>query len=365
MSIAISSGHGLKVSGAVGVINEVTEARRVVAKVTEYLRSANVTVAAFNDDTSTTQAVNLNTIVKFHNAQSRDLDVSVHFNASKKTDAPVGVEVLYYSEKDLAAKVSKAIASAAGLKDRGAKLRTDLAFLNGTKKPAILIEVCFVDSAADVKLYQANFDAICRAIAETISGKKITANDNTAAEPPKAESIVKFDLFGQKTVEINGSILNGVTHVQARQLLEAMEFDVYWNETAKIIEVRLKGIINVSGEELDILQKIVQAEAGGEDHKGKVLVTNVIFNRVNNKGFQNTIKDVVFAPNQFEPTRNGAYERAVASQGTIKAVQEALSGVDYSGGALYFRTIKGATPDCWHETALTPLFDHGCHRFYI
>lgn len=74
----------------------------------------------------------------------------------------------------LAAKVSKAIADASGLKNRGAKLRTDLGFLNGTVKPTILIEVCFVISRADARIYQAKFDAICKAIAEAISGKQIT-----------------------------------------------------------------------------------------------------------------------------------------------------------------------------------------------
>jgi hypothetical protein len=40
--------------------------------------------------------------------------------------------------------------------------------LNNTREKAILIEVCFVNSAADCALYQQNFDLICLAIAETI-----------------------------------------------------------------------------------------------------------------------------------------------------------------------------------------------------
>ncbi len=187
----------------------------------------------------------------------------------------------------------------------------------------------------------------------------------TEQQPPQtAVSTVKFDLFGQKTVDINGNIVNGVTFVQAKQLLEALDFVVVWNDSTKTIEVRLKASVNVSSEELTILQKIVQAEAGGEDRKGKVLVANVIFNRLKAKSFPNTIKDVVFQPQQFEPTRNGAYEKAVPKQDTILAVQEALCGVDYSQGALFFRTLRGATAECWHETALTRLFDYGGHRFY-
>lgn len=171
----MSSGHGLYVRGASSYIDEVNEARKVVAKVTNYLKELNCTVYEFHDNTSRTQRDNINTIVKYHNSKTRELDVSYHFNASKKTNDPKGVEVLFVSEEGrvIAEKVSSAIAKASGLKSRGAKKRTDLGFLNGTNKPAILIEVCFVDSKTDVDIYNKKFDDICRAIAETLSGKKL------------------------------------------------------------------------------------------------------------------------------------------------------------------------------------------------
>lgn len=171
-SIAISSGHALYVRGASDIIDEVTEARRVTDKTAEYLRQLGVTTYVFHDDTSRTQNQNLSTIVNFHNSKNRELDVSIHFNSAGHTNNPLGVEVLYYNQSDLAAKVSQAIANASGLKNRGAKQRKELYFLRKTSKPAILIEVCFVTSTADVELYRKNFDAICRAIAETLSGKK-------------------------------------------------------------------------------------------------------------------------------------------------------------------------------------------------
>jgi N-acetylmuramoyl-L-alanine amidase len=171
--VIISSAHGGKVAGARGVIDEVTESRRMVPVIADYLRQAGITANVWHDDASTTQGANLNAIVAHHNAQARDLDVSVHFNAHRRTDQPRGVEVLYRGQRDLAAKVSRAISDVSGLINRGAKHRTTLAFLNRTSKPAILIEVCFVDSAADVALYRRHFDAICKAVAEAISGKPI------------------------------------------------------------------------------------------------------------------------------------------------------------------------------------------------
>jgi len=169
--IVISSGHAKKVQGAVGIINEVEEARLIVDQLAVELRDRGIKVHTFHDDTSTTQSQNLDTIVKKHNSYDRDLDVSVHFNAFQKTEKPMGTEVLYKSQKDLAGKVAAAIASV-GFINRGAKKRDDLAFLNGTKEPAILIEVCFVDSQADVNVYEEHFDTICAKIADVLGDEE-------------------------------------------------------------------------------------------------------------------------------------------------------------------------------------------------
>lgn len=175
MKFVISSGHGLKVRGASGYLDEVDEARRVVEQVATVLRSDGNGVITFHDDISTSQNQNLNRIVTFHNEQSRDWDVSVHFNAYQTTQNPMGTEVLYVSStgQTMATAVVNKIASN-GFINRGPKKRTDLAFLNGTHKPAVLIEVCFVDSRADADLYLSKFGGICKSIAEGLVGHAIT-----------------------------------------------------------------------------------------------------------------------------------------------------------------------------------------------
>jgi N-acetylmuramoyl-L-alanine amidase len=183
--IVISSGHGLHVAGATGYLNEVDEARRVVNRVADLLDKAGVNVVTFHDNTSSTQSENLDTIVAFHNAQGpHDLDVSVHFNAGGGS----GTEVLYVTQEDLADELSGAIAEAAGWPNRGGKYRGDLAFLNGTLEPAILVEVCFVDSQDDARQYHARFEAICRTIAEVIGD--IHIGDHP--EQPPTSGMVSF-----------------------------------------------------------------------------------------------------------------------------------------------------------------------------
>ena len=193
-AIVISSGHGRYVRGAGRFIDEVDEARRVVDAVAKYLRERGATVYVYHDDTSRTQRDNLNAIVAYHNSKQRSLDVSVHFNAASVTDAPRGCEVLYYDAKQLAANVSKAMSVAGCFKDRGAKERRDLAFTSRTNKPALLLEVCFVDSKADVELYQRNFDAICVAIAVSLA-KEAGIVLNQPAQKEEEELIVKPTLL--------------------------------------------------------------------------------------------------------------------------------------------------------------------------
>ena len=166
--IVISSGHGLYVRGARGVLDEVDEARRVVNRVAEIFRLAGGTAYTFHDDVSRSQNENLERIVDYHNSQERWRDVSIHFNAYVETANPMGTEVLYASQWELANSMSAAIANAGRFIDRGHKLRNDLYFLNYTDQPAILIEVCFVDSEKDADLYQKHFEEICQAIAQAL-----------------------------------------------------------------------------------------------------------------------------------------------------------------------------------------------------
>ena len=182
--VNISSGHSINCQGAVDIINEVTEARKVVDRVYEIVKASGKQCYKYHD-TSSSSTQNLVNIVNWHNGFNEGVDVSIHFNAYAHVDKPMGTEVCYYSNSSLATAVSKEIATAGGFIDRGAKQRTGLYFLKHTNKPAILIEVCFVDSVADVNLYRANFERICQAIAKTLIGNIVVPTPTTPAPAPK------------------------------------------------------------------------------------------------------------------------------------------------------------------------------------
>lgn len=131
-----------------------------------------------------------------------------------------------------------------------------------------------------------------------------------------------------------------------------------------------KYVYHLSEEELEVLQRIVEAEAGNEDEDGKLLVANVVLNRVNSDKFPDTVKEVVFqrekGVSQFSPVYNGSYYRVTVSEETVSAVERALAGEDISQGALYFAARKYADSSKmrWFDTKLTYLFLYGGHEFF-
>lgn len=194
--VNISSGHSINCQGAVDIINEVTEAKKVVDRVYDIIKASGKACYKYHD-TSSSSSQNLMNIVNWHNGFKDGVDVSIHFNAYTHTDKAMGTEVCYYSQPTLAKEVSKNIANAGGFIDRGAKQRTGLYFLKHTNKPAILIEVCFVDSVKDVELYKANFENICQAIAKSLIGQISTSvpatpvNNRPVATAPPTPTVSK------------------------------------------------------------------------------------------------------------------------------------------------------------------------------
>ena len=130
------------------------------------------------------------------------------------------------------------------------------------------------------------------------------------------------------------------------------------------------GSIAISEEDYDALLRIVQAEAGGEDEQGRILVAEVILNRVLAEEFASTVYDVIFeksgGSSQFAPTADGRYYSVEVTQSTVEAVEKAIHEEDISQGALFFSARRKANPYdmAWFDNNLTWLFQYGGHEFY-
>lgn len=163
MKFNVHAGHnadGKTACGAIGLIKESTEARKVKDEVIKQLKSLGHTVYDCTCDNSKSASANLTDIVAKCNAHKVNYDISIHFNSGVKDEKgngrTCGVEVLLYSatssSHDKAVKVCNSIA-ALGFTNRGIKIRPELYVLRHTDAPAMLIECCFVDDKDDCNLY--------------------------------------------------------------------------------------------------------------------------------------------------------------------------------------------------------------------
>ncbi len=200
MRIGIHAGHnpdGKIACGAIGLIKESTEARKVKDEVIRLLKLVGHTVYDCTVDNGTSQSDVINKILSKSNAQTLDLTVSIHFNSGrndKNGDGDnAGVEVLMTEiegiKKDVGTRICNNIAKL-GYDNRGNKVDKKLGFLNKSKAKAILVECCFVDDADDVKLY--NYKTMAKAIAEGIHGSSIKDNYNSTSSDNSCNYVVKI-----------------------------------------------------------------------------------------------------------------------------------------------------------------------------
>lgn len=80
------------------------------------------------------------------------------------------------------------------------------------------------------------------------------------------------------------------------------------------------GSCEVNLEEIDMIAKIVESEAGNQDLLGRRLVAAVVMNRVDDPRFPNTVYEVITQPGQFAVMRNGMYAAAMPSEMSYLAV---------------------------------------------
>lgn len=116
--------------------------------------------------------------------------------------------------------------------------------------------------------------------------------------------------------------------------------------------------------DIDMLERIVMAEAGGEPYLGQIAVTNVVLNRLKSSRYPSTLRGVIFQRSQFSPVKNGVIRGRMPNQSVKKAVGEALEGrMIVPEDTLYFVNPVLATDQTIPRTK-TPVKVIGSHTFY-
>jgi len=410
LKIFIDAGHGGADPGAVG--NGMRESDINLETATHYnniLRAAGVeTLMSRIDDTQP------NLRPQTANSWGADLLVSFHANAGGGT----GVEVVIPTasprnpnrnlseNRELASLFANAIGKHFGMRVRranGVMLETEtprgsIGILRESAMPAVLPEIAFIDSP----LHNPDINVLRnrrREVAEVLA--RVTFDYYGITSPNQTPPVKKFPIDEvniQRMVDLgvintpsfwkevdciqwlNGllrnagrenvlhkDIRNGITDLNtALKVLEmagVMNSPEYWHSQVQNSSVRHleRLILSMANRCLDPLHRIVWAEARGESLKGQIAVVNVIINRHNSSQFPNGIYNVIHQPRQFSPVTNGRYAEATPLPINIRAVAEALSGVDHSRGALFF----DSSPNSWARQNRTFSHTISNHSFFL
>ena len=198
MIIGVDKGHTVQnggVCGACGLLKESVENRPVGNKVIEKLRILGHTVIDCSCDYSKDRDEQLAAIVKKANAQKLDLFLSLHLNAGGGTGAEV-YTTNTSGAKSEAKRLIETYCKRTGFRNRGHKF-SELYVLRHTNAPAMLLEMCFVDTESDFKRWNnLGVETIANVIVEGITGQVVQE------KPVETPSTTSY------TVKITADVLN-------------------------------------------------------------------------------------------------------------------------------------------------------------
>ena len=178
-----------------------------------------------------------------------DAFISIHTNAGGGT----GAETFFFRDntersrrsESFARNVNDIYAADMGLRNRGVKPDTQTAVgaigvLRHTQMPAVLVELAFIDSPPpnpDVEILRNRRAEMASALARGIR-QHFGVTTTTPAAPVPPKTTVRFDILGTVS-DVDGYITDdGVTWVRARQIIEALGYNVGWNVEEQAVEVR-------------------------------------------------------------------------------------------------------------------------------
>lgn len=222
MIIGLDAGHTLSGAGTGAsskYASETVKNREILNKLTAILREKGHTVVNCTVDKSSNDLADR---VKLANAQNLDLFVSLHLNAYKLTEEVRGVETYVYSTNSssysTAKRIQEKLVKNIGWLNRGVKTESYYVLKN-TKAPAILVELGFCDSKADMDLWDTT--KISVALFEAITNTTYTYTSITNSNSAVSSS---GDLYYRVIV---GSYKDKNNAVKQQNKLKASGFDSF------------------------------------------------------------------------------------------------------------------------------------------
>ena len=184
-------------------------------------------------------------------------------------------------------------------------------------------------------------------VASVSTGTVLIVDPNTAA--PEGWLAVRYTgktrYISAEFAETAHATSNAITLAEEKEIERKKAAEEAKRKAAQTTEVTVVQNASMSAgtDEVILLAALIQCEAGGESYQGKLAVGAVVVNRVRSGRYPNTIGDVIYAPGQFTPAGSGKLANVLANgpkDSCIQAAQEAINGVDNTGGATSFRGAK-------------------------
>ena len=189
--------------------------------------------------------------------------------------------------------------------------------------------------------------------------KSSTANEYVQKNTSTASTDTYQAIYQVKS----GDTLSSISQ-QYKVSIQSIKQNNNVDENHIFVGQHLKIDTGISLQEVDLMARLVNAEAGGEPYAGKVAVAKVVLNRANANGFPNTITGVIYEPIKngyaFTPVTDGRINQQ-ATQEARMAVEEALTSKGTNSDWLYFYNPKTST-DKWITTRQT-VAQIGNHLF--
>ena len=131
-------------------------------------------------------------------------------------------------------------------------------------------------------------------------------------------------------------------------------------KTLSALGISVGSAAQSSSGDVNLLARLISAEARGEPYNGQVAVGAVVLNRMKHPSFPNTMSGVIYQPGAFTCISDGQFSQPVADS-CYQAARDALNGWDPTGGAIYYFNPATATSKwIWSRPLLITI---GKHRF--
>lgn len=183
----------------------------------------------------------------------------------------------------------------------------------------------------------------------------------------RSEEVRKIQTVLKQKGYYNGNI-DGIFGTQTKNAVTSFQRDnglkvdgIAGNETLKALGINKGGSYGgYSSADYELLARIISAESRGEPYMGQVAVGAVVLNRIEHPSFPDTLSGVVYQRGAFSCLNDGQFYEPI-SDSAYKAANDAINGLDPSGGAIYYYNPQKSTNKWIFSREIITVI--GSHRF--